>query len=166
MSHTELLTKFLALPGRIAIISACSAGKARSDLNPNAYLSADELDDPLQRVHGERRLANYMLPAAEMYTGQGHRYVRSSVALLRTHGFPVMHYILSAGYGLLHEQTLIAPYDVTFSGKSATWITARGRQLGIAQQLQELAHEKERLLIILGRQYLISIRIFRLNIRA
>lgn len=46
--------------------------------------------------------------------------------------------ILSADYGVVDEIRLIAPYNVTFSGMSATAIRARGARIGVPAAVRDL----------------------------
>lgn len=139
---------------RVLIISACTAKKKYS---PQGQLTADELDDRQKRHAGELRLSRYKASASEMYIGIGHRYVRQAVGLLRDSGYQARHYILSAGYGWLDEQDTIVPYNVTFAKQSTTWIKKRGQQLNLRKQLVQFAGEYERIVILLGREYLEAI---------
>lgn len=141
-------------PSRLLVISACTSKKK---WNPSDCLEASDLDDELRRTAGESRLHQYRLPAAEMYTGGGHQYVRQAIGILRDHGYDVTHYILSAGYGWLNERDVIVPYNVTFAKKSISWIRARSQQLGLREQLVEIANKYRRVIFILGREYLEAI---------
>lgn len=138
----------------ILILSACTAKKKYS---PVDQLSADDLDDEQRRRTGETRLSRYQLSAAEMYTGGGHQFVRQAVDTLREHEYDVTHYILSAGYGWLNERDVIAPYNVTFAKKSTTWVKERGRRLELQKRLIEIASEYQRVVLVLGREYLEAI---------
>src|SRR5690349_6611925 len=144
---------FLDSSSRLLVISACSAKK---NFNPPGQidpLSAKDLDDPILRKHGEKRLEAYCIPASQMYRGDGHKFVRQAVALLRERNFNLSHFILSAGYGLLNESDVIAPYNVTFAGASKSWIRDRGSKLGLRQKLIEVASKFDRTILILGREY-------------
>jgi hypothetical protein len=92
-----------------------------------------------------------------MYIGDGHRFVRQGVQALRERGFQASHYILSAGYGLLKETYVTVPYEVTFSGAPREWIRERGQKLGLRSRLIEVAHDHDRVILILGREYLEAI---------
>lgn len=146
---------FLRMPhARLLIVSACSASKR---FNPADQPTELELDDSAQRVKAEARLARHRLPAAEMYTGNGHGYVREGIKAMRDQGCFVSHLILSAGYGLVKETDCIAPYNVTFSGVSKKRIEERGRRLKLREQLVANAKGHDQVVIILGREYLIAI---------
>ena len=152
MNH---LNDFLqSSPSRLLVASACTSKKKG---NLSDCLEASDLDDEMRRTAGESRLHQYRLPAAEMYTGGGHQYVRLAIGILRDHGYDVTHYILSAGYGWLNERDVIVPYNVTFAKKSIHWIVARGQQLNLRKQLVEIASVHQRVVFILGRGYLEAI---------
>lgn len=99
-------------------------------------------------------MRQYQLPAAEMYTGGGHQYMRQAVNALRDYGCDITHYILSAGYGWLNERDVIVPYNVTFAKKSTTWVRERGQRLELRKRLVEIANAYQRMIFILGREYL------------
>ncbi len=147
------LASFLRSSPRLLVISACSAKKNCGSLDRAVQLSAKDLDEPSLRRNGEKRLAKYALPATAMYTGDGHKFVREAVALLREHGFSLSHFILSAGYGLISENDIIAPYNVTFAGASKSWIRGRGEKLHLRQKLTKIAGNHDRTILILGREY-------------
>jgi len=151
--HTILLSPH----HRLLVISACTAKKACSDLDRDSQLTVEDLDNPAKRKAGEKRLANYRLPAAEMYTGDGHKFVRQAVRALRERGYSVSHFILSAGYGLLNEADIIVPYNVTFSGAPKPWIRERGQRLKLQSRLIEVAKGHDEAILILGREYLEAI---------
>lgn len=136
------------------IVSACTAKKACDNLDKSSQLTAEDLDDPALRKKGEIRLADYRLPSAKMYIGDGHNFVRQGIQTLRAHGYTVSHFILSAGYGLLSEAELIVPYEVTFSGVSKSQIRERGQRLRLQDQLIAFAKGHDRVILILGREYL------------
>lgn len=149
----NFLTPFLQSSSRLLVVSACTAKKNCGTLSQNSQLSEKDFDDPSRRMDGEKRLAKYCLPAAKMYTGYGHKFVREGVALLREHGFSLSHFILSAGYGLISENDMIAPYNVTFAGASKSWIQGRGEKLHLRQKLTKIAGNHDRTILILGREY-------------
>jgi len=146
-------SSFLDPSSRLLVVSACSAKKCFDPRDKIAQLSARDLDDPMSRENGEKRLKEYCLSAAQMYTGDGHKFVSQAIVLLREHGFKLSHSILSAGYGLLNEKDVIAPYNVTFAGAPKSWIRNRGQKLGLRQKLINVAGAFDRVILILGREY-------------
>jgi hypothetical protein len=152
------LRQFLETPiSRLLVISACTAKKAVGSLAESSHLTVNDLDDPTRRTEKEAQLADYRLPAAKMYLGDGHAFVSNGVQALREQGYNVSHFILSAGYGLLSETDIIVPYNVTFSRASKVWIRERGQRLKLRGQLIEVAGKYDRAIVILGREYLEAI---------
>jgi hypothetical protein len=152
------LRRFLDTPApRLLVISACTAKKAAGNLAKSSHLTAEDLDDPIRRTEKETQLVDYRLPAAQMYIGDGHAFVRKGVQALREQGYNVSHFILSAGYGLLNETDIVVPYNVTFSGASKAWIRERGQRLRLQGRLIEVASKHDRAILILGREYLKAI---------
>lgn len=142
-------------PGsRLLVVSACSASKRFS---PADQLTEVELDEPKKRKEGEARLARYRLPAAQMYTGDGHKLVREAIEALRGAGFLVSHFILSACYGLLNEADIIVPYNVTFSRKPKSWIKERAQRLNLRSSIVKNARGHDQVIFVLGREYLEAI---------
>jgi hypothetical protein len=141
----------------LLVVSACSANKNCGDLDKGSLLTEYDLDDPIRRAAAESRLKIYSLPAAQMYTGLGHEFVREAITMLRDHGYFVSHFILSAGYGFLNENDVIVPYNVTFAKKPKKGIRERGQRLGLRDRFVTIAKEYDRAILILGREYLEAI---------
>ena len=115
-------------------------------------------------------------PASEMYTGDEHRHVKQAVGELRNLA-DVDWRIISAGFGLLKEDTEIPSYDCGFSGDFAgirdraesmgyevdeltgdETLQAIGREKGISQDLERvLAEGYDLVFVVLGRRYLLSV---------
>jgi hypothetical protein len=64
--------------------------------------------------------------------------------------------ILSAGYGLIPEYRLIAPYDITFQGLPKSLVKERGEKLGIPNAVRKLVSEFPLVFFLLGDDYLRS----------
>jgi hypothetical protein len=141
---------------RVLVLTSCTGEKAA---NTAAPLTADDLDHPDRLAAGEARLGALMRPAGEMYTGDQHVAAMNGVREMRTQlgarGVDVA--ILSAGYGVLDEQRLIAPYNVTFAGMSATAIRARGARLNIPAETRAVLPGHDVAFVLLGSDYLTSL---------
>jgi hypothetical protein len=141
---------------RVLILTSCTGEKAAKTAAP---LTADDLEDPGRLAAGEARLDVLMRPAGEMYTGAQHVAAMNGVRDMRTQlgvrGVDVT--ILSAGYGVVDERRLIAPYNVTFSGMSTTAIRARGARLGIPAEARAMLPGHDVVFVLLGSDYLTSL---------
>jgi len=106
-------------------------------------------------------LQSYELKASEMYQGRQHLSLMKGLTELREiYGGGIMDLaIISAGYGLLSEDDLIVPYEVTFSKMSPTEIKNLGRELNIKENLQRLIANYHMAIFILGDKYLKAIEL-------
>lgn len=118
---------------RILVIGSCTKSKDDADCPASVRLTVDDFDDKARLRVREQELSRWLRPAAEMYTGRQHTQMMDGVRTLRSaFGSDACDVaILSAGYGLLAEQTPISPYDITFHGMGKPLIRARGEKLGI-----------------------------------
>lgn len=98
--------------------------------------------------------------AKNLYQGRQHTRAMEGVWALRSGhgrwgrvGVDVM--IVSAGYGVVSEAQLIAPYDVTFRGMATPELLEWARFLGIPNQIRAVVQEGYDFgLILLGKHYL------------
>jgi hypothetical protein len=141
---------------RVLVLTSCTDKKA---VETNAPLTADDFDDPDRLAAGEARLHTLMRPAGVMYTGKQHVRAMRGVQAMRTElgTAGVVVAIISAGYGVVDENRLIAPYDVTFSGMSASAIRARGARLGIPAAARNVLPGHDVVFQLLGSDYLTSL---------
>lgn len=141
---------------RVLVLTSCTGEKAsRSD----KALRVEDFDDPARLRAGEERLTRLLRPAAVMYTGQQHvramRGVQAMRGVLGPQGVDVA--IVSAGYGLIQEGRMIAPYDVTFTGMSSRAIRERGARLGLPRAVRTELRGYELVFSLLGSAYLTAI---------
>lgn len=122
-------------------------------------LQVEDFDDPTRLQAGEERLTRLLRPAGVMYTGQQHvramRGVQAMRGVLGQQGVDVA--IISAGYGLVQESRMIAPYDVTFTGMSWRAIRERGARLGLPRAVRTELREYELGFSLLGSAYLTAV---------
>lgn len=117
---------------RILIIDQCSGAKRSPDWYTK--LDAAEIDShSLEELRNRERTPTY--PARELYTGRQQRYIDSAVATLREVGDDVDRIYISAGFGVVDEETELVPYEVTFKDFSPEEIVRRGKELGIQGDL-------------------------------
>ncbi|MFK8214404.1 hypothetical protein [Haloferax volcanii] len=92
----------------ILVLSPCS-----KDKRYDSVLDCEDVDDhpreELANEHGE-----YTTTASNMYTGREHQHVEAAVTKLRE-VVDVDWYIISAGFGLLRDETEIPSYECGFS---------------------------------------------------
>ena len=105
---------------RVLIVTNCTGEKK---FKPENQLTLSDFKDPNLFKSRSNELNDYACCAAEMYTGKQHLRLMEGVKMLRQAGeknnhnstFTVDVAIISAGYGLIKEDTKIVPYEVTFS---------------------------------------------------
>jgi hypothetical protein len=135
------------------VITSCTGDKATVG-DPGLQLSDFQDSERLKR--GEGILRDLMRPAGLMYTGQQHVCAMRAVRLLRgTLGTDaVKTCILSAGYGAIDEDRLIAPYDVTFSSMPRSEARRWARQIGAADGIRARLPGHDLVIVLLGSLYL------------
>jgi hypothetical protein len=153
----------------VLVLSPCSKDK-RYEPALDCETVDEHLREELVQSHRE-----YTTPAADMYTGREHKYVEEAVTHLRE-VVDVDWYIISAGFGLLRDETEIPSYECGFSdmesvrtrAKRAGYdiddltndetIQAVGREKGIPQAFSNvLNREYDLLFIVLSEPYLLSV---------
>ena len=144
----------VAHPPRILIITSCTGEKALA--HPDGLSASDFLNgrDHLDARHAE--LAPHLRSARELYSGQQHLRLLRGVRRAEEAGtLSVDLRILSAGYGLVAADTLLAPYEYTFKGMKKADLRAQASRLGIPQAVRNaLAEAADLTLVLLGDDYI------------
>lgn len=137
---------------RIVVISSCTGDKSVADAR--ALTRADFQKGPAHVEKRERQLEDKLTPASQLYSGQQH--VRLLRGLTSVNGaFTVDLFILSAGYGLVRAERLLAPYECTFAGMSAVSLRKWADRLAIPESVRAaLAPPYDLALILLGDSYI------------
>lgn len=91
---------------------------------------------------------NVAAPARELYRGPSVRRIVKVVDEVRAAGAPVALYIISAKYGLVHEDQVLEPYDETLSGKPPHEIKTWARQTGVVEAMERLAQVSTVVLVV------------------
>lgn len=145
---------------RLLIVDQCSSSKQV----PNGFVpyTQEEVDshsveDLLAGINGRDDVPSFR--AERLYRGRQQLYINDACDRLRDAGDEVDHVFISAGFGLVDEETELPPYDVTFSDFTTSEIRDRGASLGIGSSLQALLTQEPDYDIIfmpLGQSYLDS----------
>jgi hypothetical protein len=138
---------------QILVITSCTGEKAEVG-HPGLQLWDFQDCERLKR--GEETLRDFMRPGGLMYTGQQHVCAMNGVRLLRQSlgAAAVQVCIVSAGYGVLDEGRLIAPYDVTFSAMARAEARRWARDIGAADGIRARLPGHDLVLVLLGSSYL------------
>ena len=142
----------------VRILTSCTGRKA---VTSRASLTLDDFkagDAHLARREAD--LADLQMLAGTLYTGQQHLHLMRAVHTIRqqrAQGETMLEVevsILSAGYGLVPEDRLLVPYEVTFAGMKKSEIRAWSEHLGIAADIRVWIEQPTDLaLILLGDDY-------------
>jgi hypothetical protein len=142
---------------RLLVISNCSGDKA---VKTPAALNLDDFADPERLAHREHGLAPLQRPAATMYVGQQHNLVMRGVEMLsRAFGGDfVDHWIISAGYGLIHADRPICPYNARFKHVGGTRAQAAwANRLGVPRDVRTVLQGVELGILLLDSEYVDAI---------
>lgn len=142
----------------IFVLSSCTAKKRFKRLD----ITCDVIDKfGREKLIKRDDLRNMVLPARDMYMGSQHLYTVKAVEILRSipNVNSVDFYILSAGFGLLEERTLIPPYECTFGTMKREEIKYRSKKLHVEEELLKIFEKKKYdfCFFLLGVKYLIAI---------
>jgi len=135
------------------VITSCTGTKS---VHHDAHLTLDDFQDPEQLRRRQNSLVQWKTKACELYAGNHHRYTLQGVETLRrVYGRAAVDLrIISAGYGLLGENDLIVPYDVTFEQMTAHQSKAWGLRLGLPQAVRKAIRGYPLVVFLLGERYL------------
>jgi len=139
---------------KLLIISSCTKKKQFSKANqPNwDSLSAKESKTKYLKV-----FCSESCRAIDMYQGQQHKMIIEGIQILKKY-IDVDLFIISAGFGLLHQDEIIPCYESSFSDKNKSQIIERSNQLEIMNDFIKLSNKNYDLIYLaLGKKYLISI---------
>jgi hypothetical protein len=135
------------------VISSCSVEKRGGVPDP---AGAGELADPELRQQAEARLAAFVCPAGEMYTGTHHELVMKGVhAVWQRWGQAVLDLVLlSAGYGLVDAEEMIVPYESGLDELDEKGLADWATRLRIREQAAALLSRYELVFYLLDRRHL------------
>lgn len=139
---------------RIVVVTSCTGEKTLSD--PGQL----RLEDFRRgKAHVERRardLSVRPVPAEALYSGQQHKRLMRGAEALRASGTASLAlHVLSAGYGLVPGDQLLAPYEATFQGMGRDELRRWADQLAIPAAFRAaLGAPHDLAIVLLGDDYL------------
>lgn len=136
----------------ILVIDQCSSDKAHPE-EATVYTREDLKES--SSLDDVRANADATQKARTLYDGRQQEYITSAVEKLEARaGDSVDRYFISAGFGLVHEDEQLPPYDVTFNDCSPSEIDQRASELGIEEALLEVVTgEYDAVFFALGSDY-------------
>lgn len=149
---------------RILVITSCTGEKA---VTSDQSLTLKDFSLGSRHIkQRENELKDLMRPAEALYTGQQHVRLMRGVQTIRQHvtndGIPLNLdlWVLSAGYGLIPGDRMLAPYECTFQGMKSKELREWADKLKVPEQFRALITAKYDLgLILLGDNYLSACRV-------
>lgn len=138
----------------ILVVTSCTGEKI---YKPGNQLTEKDFTNKDFLSSRTKELEAFQTTACEMYTGKQHLELMKGIQNFRKQGGKIDLAIISAGYGVLRENDVIVPYEVTFNSMSSKKIVAWSEQLEITQDFQELIKGYDLVFLLLGDKYLESI---------
>lgn len=143
---------------KILIITSCTGAKK---YKPDNQLTQDDFKklgtEAFKRR--EKTLEDFKLPAKEMYKGQQHVHLLKGLELIRIAcpKITIDLKIVSAGYGLLDENSPILPYEQTFNNMKAKEIRSWAYFLKIPLKIVSTISNYDLNIFLLGKEYIKAI---------
>ncbi len=143
---------------KILVITSCTGRKKH---RPPNQLKYEDFASPEEFHRRTAELKDFKTAAAEMYTGQQHRYLMAGLEKVRkVYGASVVDlHIISAGYGLIAEDEAIVPYNVTFSGLNSGDLFALSNGLQIHKRVETLIAGYDLVFFLLGKEYVQALQL-------
>jgi hypothetical protein len=145
---------------KVLVITSCTGEKKHK---PENQLVRNDFEkrNTVEFTERENALKSYNTAAREIYTGQQHvRLIRGLDLIRQT--CPDVNLdlkIVSAGYGLLNENDLIAPYEMTFNGMSSKGLSDWADFLQLPQNVLPVFKKYDLILFLLGKEYLKALKL-------
>ena len=142
---------------RILVITSCTGKKK---YKCSKQLTCEDFVSPKLLHRRTAELKDFKTPAAEMYTGSQHQCLMAGLKEIReVHGSTVVDlHIVSAGYGLLCEDDVIVPYNVTFR-KRKKEILELSDSLQIHECVETLIAGYDLVFFLLGKEYVQALQL-------
>lgn len=138
------------------VITSCTGEKR---YKPENQLLLSDFKDKETLKLKEEGLIEYKSKAGKMYTGKQHKRLMEGVEMLREKfGRDFIDVsIVSAGYGLIDEDQVIVPYEVTFNDMNAKEIVEWANILSINHSVTQKIKDYDLVIFLLGDKYLKSV---------
>ena len=143
---------------KVLVITSCTGRKKHK---PPNQLNYEDFASPKCLHRRTAELKDFKVPAAEMYTGQQHQHLMAGLEEVRkVYGSAVVDlHIISAGYGLLAEDDIIVPYNVTFQNLKTKQLLARSNRLQLHEHVETLISGYDLVFFLLGKEYVQALQL-------
>jgi hypothetical protein len=143
---------------KLLILSACTGKKFLK--HKNQLVLDDFLQGDDHIAAREKELLGLLTPAEALYSGEQHVRLMRGVNQLKSFPKKNIHidfWILSAGYGLIHANKKIAPYECTFQGMKVKLLKKLAKARNITADFRKITSQPyDFALFLLGDSYLKS----------
>jgi hypothetical protein len=140
---------------KILIITSCTGEKV---VEHSDQLTLEDFQAGAKHIaRREKELKDLCRPAGEIYTGEQHVRLMRGVEAFRAgkKKDPVKLHVLSAGYGVIPESRVVAPYETTFATMKSKELRDWADSLKVSDDFRKTVTDKYDLgLILLGDNYL------------
>ncbi len=113
---------------RVSLVTICTREKLYD--HPRKLTQSD-FQQLTRRLWREDELGHLRTPAGLFYVGLPQRRLNRGIGLARRARIEVDQWVLSAGYGLIHESMAVVPYDISFNGMDAARRRSWGEHLSL-----------------------------------
>lgn len=135
---------------RILIINSCSKSKLVSH---ESQPHCNDLRTITDRESQKKKFSDILTAAGDLYTGQQALSIKKAVNSLKEK-HDVDYYIISAGFGFVHESELLPPYECSFSNLKKGQIKEMAKNLLIDSDIkQKIRDEYDLIYLALGKDY-------------
>ena len=142
---------------KILVISSCSSTQEHPHLSNK--LGPHDFNPPDHLARRMKELWKYKASAAKMYKGDEHLYVMKGLGKIRDrYGRAAIDLsIISTGYGLINECTVIVPYDVPLK-ESHVLLQESDR---LHKSVEDLTADYDLVFFFLGQQYYNALKLYK-----
>jgi hypothetical protein len=140
------------------VITSCTGEKR---YKPDEQLMQNDFIDNTNLSLKEGYLKEYQQTAGRMYTGLQHLRLMEGIEVLRNtfQSESIDLNIVSAGYGLINEDKVIVPYEVTFNSMNSKQVLEWSKYLNIKEDLEKKIKGYDLVFFLLGDKYLKSLQL-------
>lgn len=141
---------------RVLVITSCTGEKR---FKPTNQLVLEDFKDSERLKSRSAELSDFAISASQMYTGQQHLLCVEGIQQLRQSlGRNVVDMqIFSAGYGLIPEDEIIVPYEITFNSMKKLEVNEWAKFLDIHHKIEKAIVGYDLIFVLLGNNYLRAI---------
>jgi hypothetical protein len=141
---------------RVLVVGSC--GKRKLYGFPDQP-KCNDIDGNHDIVYWKQQFPSMCAPARDMYLGPQNKELVKAVDTLRTIAdVEVQLVIISAGFGMLHEEDLVPPYDCSFTTMKIANVRERAIQLQLKEAITQLVETGfDFIYLALGKRYLEAI---------